>query len=61
MPTYYETNKDKILNYQKIYNQENHDKYIEYQRQYYANNKTKFRKRYYNKKLKIGASNQENN
>jgi hypothetical protein len=35
--SYYDRHKEKILEYQKEYNQINKDKYLKYQREYYIN------------------------
>lgn len=35
--TYYERHKERLLEYQKAYNQANSDTYLEYQKDYYAN------------------------
>jgi len=57
--SYYEKNRDKILQRQKEYNALNKEKYQEYMKTYYKNNKDKFLDRYVvyreNNKQKVNA------
>jgi|688.fasta_scaffold567357_2 hypothetical protein len=57
---YYETNKDKILEYAKEYREDNKDKILEYAKEYYETNKDKIKEYYETNKDKIKEYQKDN-